>query len=587
MNYHKTEYRKDPAYPFGKRFIVKIEHSGLKESLILKGGDKEKLQSKVKIQFKKWDSKFESIEKKKNKNASEQESLERTQKAKVKLIEIESILQQGITVTHKIKWGDLKKKDEYSKPNPKEKLDAELIKIRKPSNHEIKSIPREPDPTDLEFIPKFSLIEKTFKSLKNNKINECNKNFQMAHSVWVEEKKQIDALNLKLKSDFEQKMVDYEKKRDQVMKKYDELEKAWNEDVLVYEEKQKKYNSKIDQFKSEYTRKETKAVQQYCERVLNNSQYPKSFPKYFDLAYIPTTKIIIIEYALPSLENIPTLTEVRYIASKNKFSEIHLPDGQLTTIYDSTIYKIALRTIHEIFEADSVDTIEAVNFNGWVKTLNKATGKNENTCIVSVQARKKEFIELNLAKVDPKTCFKTLKGIGSSKLSGITAVQPILQIDKADKRIVDSRNVDFDSSSNLAVMNWEDFEHLIRELFEKEFTINGGEVRVTQASRDGGVDAIAFDPDPIRGGKIVIQAKRYTNVVGVSAVRDLYGTVMNEGATKGILVTTADYGSDSYEFAKGKPLTLLNGSNLLHLLEKHGQKARIDIKEARRLMYNK
>ena len=61
---------------------------------------------------------------------------------------------------------------------------------------------------------------------------------------------------------------------------------------------------------------------------------------------------------------------------------------------------------------------------------------------------------------------------------------------------------------------------------------------MTQASRDGGVDAIAFDPDPIRGGKIVIQAKRYAYTVGVSAVRDLYGTLMNEGATKGILVTT-------------------------------------------------
>jgi len=34
-------------------------------------------------------------------------------------------------------------------------------------------------------------------------------------------------------------------------------------------------------------------------------------------------------------------------------------------------------------------------------------------------------------------------------------------------------------------------------------------VKVTQASRDRGVDAIAFDPDPIRGGKFVIQAKRY------------------------------------------------------------------------------
>ncbi len=112
---------------------------------------------------------------------------------------------------------------------------------------------------------------------------------------------------------------------------------------------------------------------------------------------------------------------------------------------------------------------------------------------------------------------------------------------------------------------------------------NGGEVKITQASRDGGVDAIAFDPDPIRGGKIIIQAKRYTNVVGVSAVRDLYGTVMNEGATKGILVTTSNYGNDAYEFAKGKPLTLMNGANLLFLLEKHGHKARIDLKEAKEL----
>jgi hypothetical protein len=37
------------------------------------------------------------------------------------------------------------------------------------------------------------------------------------------------------------------------------------------------------------------------------------------------------------------------------------------------------------------------------------------------------------------------------------------------------------------------FEHLIREIFEKEFSSNGGEVKVTQASRDGGVDAVAGD----------------------------------------------------------------------------------------------
>ena len=171
----------------------------------------------------------------------------------------------------------------------------------------------------------------------------------------------------------------------------------------------------------------------------------------------------------------------------------------------------------------------------------------------------------------------------------MTAVRPILELDKSDKRFTDHYEVasKVDSRSNLAAMDWEDFEHLVREIFEKEFAQNGGEVKVTQASSDGGVDAIAFDPDPIRGGKIVIQAKRYTNTVGVAAVRDLYGTVLNEGATKGILVTTAEFGPDSYSFAKDKPLTLLSGSNLLHLLEKHGHEAKIDLKEAKTILKDK
>jgi restriction system protein len=64
----------------------------------------------------------------------------------------------------------------------------------------------------------------------------------------------------------------------------------------------------------------------------------------------------------------------------------------------------------------------------------------------------------------------------------------------------------------------------------------------------------------------------------------LFGTVHNEGATKGILVTTSDYGPDAYDFAKDKPLTLLSGSELLYLLGKHGYEAKIDIKEAKSIL---
>ncbi len=86
----------------------------------------------------------------------------------------------------------------------------------------------------------------------------------------------------------------------------------------------------------------------------------------------------------------------------------------------------------------------------------------------------------------------------------------------------------------------------------------GLDTRQTQPSRDGGVDCVAFDPRPIFGGKVVIQAKRHEHTVGVSAVRDLYGTIENEGASKGIPVTTSGYGKSSYEFAAGKPLEILS-----------------------------
>ena len=87
-------------------------------------------------------------------------------------------------------------------------------------------------------------------------------------------------------------------------------------------------------------------------------------------------------------------------------------------------------------------------------------------------------------------------------------------------------------------------------------------------------------------GKAARRLGASAETVGVSAVRDLYGTLLNEGATKGILVTTSDYGADAHEFAKGKPITLLTGANLLHLLARHGYRARIDLQEARRLEGN-
>jgi restriction system protein len=317
--------------------------------------------------------------------------------------------------------------------------------------------------------------------------------------------------------------------------------------------------------------------------VLDSSDYSDLFQTNFDINFDPAEGTLIVDYQLPAPDDLPTIKSVKFNASTGELKETHISEKERKDLYDDTCYQICLRTMHEIFEADSPKHLKKVVFNGYAEYVDRTSGKMVNAVILSLLVDRDEFMEINLARIDPKACFKGLKGVSASSLIGLAAVPPVMQMNKNDRRFIEAKSVELgsDGATNLASMDWEQFEHLVRQLFEKEFASRGGEVKVTQSSSDGGVDAVAFDPDPISGGKIVIQAKRYTKTVGVAAVRDLYGTTLSEGASKGILVTTADYGPDAYKFASGKPLTLLTGANLLHLLQKHGIRAKIDLRAAR------
>lgn len=337
----------------------------------------------------------------------------------------------------------------------------------------------------------------------------------------------------------------------------------------------------MDEFEQKYRDADKTAVLFYNERILKNSIYPSFIEKDFELSFKENT--LVVDYKLPNIEDINLIKKIN-----KQLDEIGFSEKELNIIYEHILYQITLRTIYELLCNDKINAVESIVFNGWLNYTDLADGNRKTSCILSMHAKKDEFMTVNLQNVDPKACFKKFKGISCNNLSTITPVRPILFINKEDKRFIESYEVlkQLSDGQNIAMLDWRDFENLVKEIFEQEFAVNGGEVKVTQSSRDGGVDAIAFNPDPLMGGKIVIQAKRYINVVPVSAVRDLYGTILNEGANKGILVTTSHFGSDSFEFAKDKPITLIEGSNLLHLMEKHGRKARIDVNEAKLLKDN-
>lgn len=564
------------------RIYLNVSHLELSLFKELSAVDVIQLQLKFDELMASWRKKYNAHIAKEEAQKAKQEALETLQNgneiadglirdSEFKRHEIESILQHTLDVSDAVDWDRIKVHDRYIK---------KPFKVSEPSEPEYPKIGAWVEEPYVS--PKVSLISQLFfqtKKIKERHLSDFNKGQARAKKTFETNKKKTTAQIQQMKLDYLDEVKIWKSKKNK-----------WNEQQKVakqeFEEEQELHNLKIDKLESQWRKGDSDAVVQHADLVLGASAYPDWFePNYF-IQFDEAQKLLMVEYGLPTPDVVNLIKSARFIRSTGEIKETPVSEAEKKRLFDHLCYQIALRSVHELFEADEARNLLSIAFNGVIDFVNAATGKQSRATILSAVFEKERFEELNLASVEPKACFKSFKGVAASSLIGLAPVNPVIAMDKEDSRFVESQDADLEDieSKNLASMDWEEFEHLVRAIFEEEFAVAGGEVKVTQASSDGGVDAIAFDPDPIRGGKIVIQAKRYTNTVGVAAVRELFGTVVNEGATKGILVTTADYGADAYKFASDKPPTLLNGGNLLYLLRKHGFKGRIDVKAARKEM---
>lgn len=286
------------------------------------------------------------------------------------------------------------------------------------------------------------------------------------------------------------------------------------------------------------------------------------------------SKRVVLELEVPRVSVVPREKSARRLKTTGEIRYAYRTDADVRRIYTNYLAQIALACLSAFFDLSEEAIVETAVVNLFTIAPDPATGQVGETTLLSVMATRTEIEAIDLKSVDPVSCIRHLSATVSRSPAEVVPVKPLATVDKTDERFVADADVlsDLDHCPNLMELSPTEFEGLVQNLFAKM----GLDTKQTRASRDGGVDAIAFDPRPIIGGKIVIQAKRYKNIVGVSAVRDLFGTLQNEGGSKGILVTTSGYGKASFEFAKNKPLELIDGAGLLFLLREHaGIDARI------------
>lgn len=552
-------------------YAKEVSHQGLNKYRVVKAPTRHELERKVSALQAQWDEQWRKIQEREAKQRNLAQ--ERADKQR-DLAEAESYAQSMTAQAERLQemLDSILKRSLYPQP-----LQANILKNTSPFETPQPIYPqlweaaREPLFSDETYHEKPSFFTKISRKKMEKFIAAAELRYEADYNEWKKRKEEVDRKNDALIEEYNRELAEWQQKKEE------------------YEREQSVDNQKIEEMLANYRNGNKEAIEEYYATLLEQIELPFSYSKAVETEYQPEAKRLIVEQQLPIVDDLPKLKGVSYIKTRKEFKESYYTDAYLTKKYDQVIYQIVVQTLNYVFTVGKeYDYINNVVVNGKVSTVDKATGKDIEPCVLSISVDRNAFEDLNLEAIDPRAWFKSAKGVSAAAIANTTPVAPIITVSREDSRFIDAYEVadQLDDSVNLAAIDWKDFENLIREIFEKEFSSNGGEVKITQASRDGGVDAVAFDPDPIRGGKIVIQAKRYTNVVGVSAVRDLYGTVMNEGATKGILVTTSNYGNDAYKFAQGKPLTLMNGANLLYLLERHGYKAKIDLKEARQQQNN-
>ena len=361
------------------------------------------------------------------------------------------------------------------------------------------------------------------------------------------------------------------------------------ESVSAYEADRQKYLSPAEAENKQVTQWQEQCAQQgesgllarldICLRMIN---WLPAIPRHWEAKFDTDSGILILEYQFP---DVGVIEWVKRVELKSGVTDKPANKTEKKQASAKLYPALCLRLAVEMVRVDTEQIIKAIAINGWAVYREKSTGQDKRAYCAGLFATRDQVAALKLDALEPETAFRALKGLANTNSLELVPIAPVMRLNMEDPRFVDPREVldKLHASENLAAMDWEDFEHLVRELFERAFASSGAEVKVTQASRDQGVDAVIFDPDPLRGGKLVVQAKRYTNTVEVAAVRDLYGAIINEGATKGILVSTSHFGPEAYAFAKDKPITLFNGEELLGLLAQHGYKFRIDLAEARAL----
>jgi restriction system protein len=170
-------------------------------------------------------------------------------------------------------------------------------------------------------------------------------------------------------------------------------------------------NDRLDALIAGLAAGEHAAVHEYVGVVLGNSVYPALLAVEHDYEFDSETRELTLTALVCAPDQLPVQKAYRHVKAKDEIAATDLPKKDQKERYASVIHQVALRTLHEIFEADREGHIHTIALQVATETSDPATGLQRRIPFVAVAAERDAFMAFALDNVVPAA---TLEHLGAA-----------------------------------------------------------------------------------------------------------------------------------------------------------------------------
>ena len=171
------------------------------------------------------------------------------------------------------------------------------------------------------------------------------------------------------------------------------------------------HNEAIDTLSANLGYGAVDAIEEYVSLVFSSSAYPVDFPVEHDFDFDAATAELRLRVLVPGPDKMPATSSYKYTKPSDEITATSLSQKACKERYAGAVHQVALRSIHEVFEADRRGLIKTISLEVGTETIDPATGLEGYVLFVAAGAERDSFLELDLSNVVPAA---TLSHLGAA-----------------------------------------------------------------------------------------------------------------------------------------------------------------------------